>query len=96
MCVINQTQHKRNTQHTNIMVVMLAETPSRISRNELDDILKSLHIADWDEVKMAILWQSLGELDVYTENTINTVRGREVPGVLDALEKAQVDVEQMD
>lgn len=78
------------------MVVMLADTSAHTTGANLENVLNDLHISNWDEVKMAIHWQSLGELDVYTENSINTVRGREVPGVLAALNSAQIDVERMD
>ncbi len=51
---------------------------------------------DLTEVKMAIFWKMLNELDIYTTGKVKTFSGDSVSTLLESLRSSQIQVEVMD
>ena len=55
-----------------------------------------IHNLDMAQVKMAIFWKMLNELDVYTTGKVQTISGEGIPALLDSLQRSAIPVEVMD
>lgn len=51
---------------------------------------------DLSQVRMAIYWKMLGELDIYTSGKVRTISGSHIELVLQALRNQKIPVETME
>lgn len=60
--------------------------------------LKDLRDAELElaDIKMAIYWQKLKELDVYTRDNVRTIKGGNAEVIVETLKRYAVPVELMD
>lgn len=47
-------------------------------------------------VRLAIFWKALGELDIYSENSVKTIHGSHAEIIAGVLKSNKISVEEMD
>ncbi len=58
--------------------------------------LSTVPEVDLSQVRMAIYWKALGELDVYTSGKVKTICGDHIELVMTALRNQRIPVEVME